>query len=137
MSNELIVAVVPSEVFMSVKPVVWDETKREHVRVESLVSREEWCSIRSDRRAILERFPGAVYMMPLPLDSVWDPPSERDLDLSRRGATKQRAAHAEACRKSLHAFLNTKLARLDQMVRTGWWILGKARVRVSVFDSMP
>jgi hypothetical protein len=137
MSNELIVAVVPSEIFMFAKPVVWDEAKGEHVRVESLVSREEWWSMRSDRAAILARFPNAIYLIPVPVDCVWDPPSERDLNLRSARAIKQRTAHAQACRKSLQGFLNSKLARLDHMVRTGWWILGKARVRLSVFESAP
>lgn len=137
MSNELIVAVVPSEIFMSVKPVVWDETKQEHVRVETLVSPEEWWPMRGDRAAILKRFPGAIYLMPLSIECVWDQPSERNLNLGSPKATARRAAHADACRKSLQTFLNVKLTRLDQMVRTGWWILAKARVRVSVFESMP
>lgn len=41
-----------------------------------------------------------------------------------------RRAHRNAMRASLEQFLNTRLASLYHMVRTGWWVLGKARVRV-------
>ena len=137
MSNELIVAVVPSEIFMNVKPVVWDDVARKYVPIQTLVTREEWWSLRRSRTAITARFPSAVYLMPIPLDSVWEPPSERDLDLSRPRATRARAKHAAACRKSLASFLNRKLRRLDAMVRTGWWVLSRARIRVSTFESEP
>lgn len=41
-----------------------------------------------------------------------------------------RRAHREAVRRSLEAFLNEHLAQLYFMLRTGWWVLGKVRVRV-------
>jgi hypothetical protein len=33
----------------------------------------------------------------------------------------------------LQAFINERLAKLDGMLRTGWWVMGKARVRVVEF----
>lgn len=137
MSDELICAVVPSETFTYTKAVVWDAAKREDVPIQSLVSSEEWWTLRRDPAAIAARFPNAVYVMRLPIDSVWRQPSEGELDLHRPRATAARAQHAAACRSSLASFLNAKLRRLDGMVRTGWWILAKARVRVSTFESKP
>jgi hypothetical protein len=142
MSNELIVAVVPSETFMFTKPVVWDEDKKESVPVESLVSRAEWSILEGDRAAIAKRFPGAYYALRMPVDSVWEQPAEKNLRDPIAGPPSKRLkearrAHQAAVRASLDAFLNEKLRRLDQMVRTGWWILAEARVRVSRFRGMP
>jgi hypothetical protein len=122
---------------MSAKPVVYDEEHRTYVRVDTLVSRDEWWVMRGDRAAIAKRFPGAIYMMPLPLDCVWDQPSERGLDLDDARNIKRRVKHEAACRRSLATFLNSKLRELDGMVRTGWWILARARVRISIFESRP
>jgi hypothetical protein len=67
--------------------------------------------------------------------SVWEPPEEpralgwhRDPELRRE--------HNERVRQSLEAFCNERLAQLDGMVRTGWWILGRARVRVVEFEDV-
>jgi hypothetical protein len=64
--------------------------------------------------------------------NTWAPPREpsepgwhRDLEL--------RKAHNEAVRQSLERFLNDRLAELDGMVRTGRWILQRARIRVVDF----
>jgi hypothetical protein len=63
---------------------------------------------------------------------VWEPPRE---PIERYGLNwyenpAARRAHRKAMQESLESFLNERLARLYHMLRTGWWVLGKARVRV-------
>jgi hypothetical protein len=63
---------------------------------------------------------------------VWEPPGE---PVDRYGVEwyrnpAARRAHRKAVQESLERFLNERLARLYHMVRTGWWVLGRVRVRV-------
>jgi hypothetical protein len=80
---------------------------------------------------IQKRYPRAFFEFRVPVGAVWLPPAE-----ARRGRLRLTAAwrrgHRERMRKSLAGFINGKLARLSRMVRTGWWVLDEARVRVVV-----
>jgi hypothetical protein len=64
--------------------------------------------------------------------ATWKPPVEpwREHGTDWHKDKKLLKAHTEAVRKSLEDFLNGKLAELDFMLRTGWFVLGKTRVRV-------
>jgi hypothetical protein len=63
---------------------------------------------------------------------VWAPPPEPTDQYGLRWYEhpEARRAHRKAVQQSLEAFLNERLAKLYHMLRTGWWVLGKARVRV-------
>jgi hypothetical protein len=71
----------------------------------------------------------AMTEMGIPEGGIWEPPSEPEVhEWWRKPELRRR--HAEAVRRSLEEFLNGHLARLYHMFRTGWWVLGKVRVRV-------
>jgi hypothetical protein len=73
---------------------------------------------------------------PIPQGGVWEPPGEpRANEWWKK--PELRRAHTRAVRKSLEDFLNRHLAELGRRVRTGWWILGKVRVRVSECRPVP
>jgi len=63
---------------------------------------------------------------------VWEPPPEptEQHGFNWYENPEARRAHREAVRQSLEEFLNEHLAHLYHMLRTGWWVLGKVRVRV-------
>ena len=76
-----------------------------------------------------------------PIDGtdVWEPPSEPTVEHGSRWFENPRArrAHRKAVQESLEEFLNERMSRLYHMVRTGWWVLGKVRVRVVECRSVP
>ena len=78
--------------------------------------------------------------LPVERESVWALPPE-SLALTRgkewHRDPAMRRAHREAVRESLEKFLNAKLAELNFHVRTGWWVLGDVRVRVTKCDKVP
>lgn len=89
---------------------------------------------RMAREEALKKHPRAFWDMHVPYKAVWQPPEEpsgRDA-INWHWDRKQLAKHREVVRKSLEDFLNAKLAQLDQMVRTGWFIVGRARVKVTL-----
>lgn len=114
MGNELIMAAVPSE---SVGGYVWLRAKN---RAERKAAREA--------RQRDEYQPFSLRMS----ESLWRPPEEpwREHGLDWHKDPKVRRAHLKAVRESLEAFLNGHLAQLDGMLRTGWFILGKVRMRI-------
>src|SRR5690348_15791411 len=82
------------------------------------------------REQVLREHPDAFFVWRVPYSALWQPPIE---PYEKYGGYwfKQPAryrAHSEAVKRSLRAFLNRNLERLDQMMRTGYWVLAKARV---------
>ena len=63
---------------------------------------------------------------------VWEPPAEPTERDGFKWYENPEAwrVHRKAVQESLEQFLNERLARLYHMLRTGWWVLGKVRVRV-------
>ena len=74
-----------------------------------------------------------------PAEAVWRPPAKpwREHRLECHKDPVLRRAHLKAVRESLATFLNGHLARLNHMVRTGWFVLGKVRVRVAECRPVP
>lgn len=80
----------------------------------------QWIGAR--RQALLRQHPNAFFQFEVSIGDVWELPRESDSpDLD---------AHGAAVRRSLQAFINERLRRLSRMVRTGRWLLERARVRV-------
>lgn len=89
-------------------------------------------SSRSSRKrtpSSLEFRQRAMTELGIPQGGIWEPPSEPRVHEWWR-KPELRRQHAEAVRRSLEEFLNGHMARPYHMLRTGWWVLGKARVRV-------
>lgn len=89
---------------------------------------------REELEATLVAHPDAFWILHVPRSAVWDPPGESGGLATNRVARK---VHAGQVRHSLLHFLNDKLAELDGMVRTGWWILQRARIRLATFEGQP
>ena len=115
---------------------VTDEHGREHL-VPDLYSREEWSRMIDEQ--VKERHPDAYSKIPLRHLAVWDPPSEpwQEYGIDWHKDPALRRAHREAVRRSLEDFLNGQLAKLYHYVRTGWWVLGKVRVKVTQCRPVP
>lgn len=137
MGYALIVLTVPEETLMdeNLLDVVDDGTGRREVRVRDLYDWDEYQRLRFSGE-LRERHPRAYFKLAVHVDDIWDPPAE-PRGLRTKAGAPMRREHAAAVRRSLEAFLNAKLARLSGMVRTGWWILAEAAVRVSRFKSVP
>ena len=72
----------------------------------------------------------------IPVGGVWSPPAEPETaDWWRKPSLRRR--HAKAVLDSLESFLNGHLSNLNHMVRTGWWVLGEARVKVVACRPVP
>lgn len=91
------------------------------------------------RRRALEENPNAFLMLPVPPSAIWQPPPEpwQEHGSDWHFDPALLAAQNAKVKQSLEVFLNGNLQRLDHMVRTGWWILRKARVRVSTLEEVP
>jgi len=78
-------------------------------------------------------------MLPVPKEAVWRPPDEpfREHGLNWHWDAELLAAQDAAVRRSIARFVNGHLARLDRMVRTGWYIVERVRVMVSEFAHQP
>lgn len=134
MGDALVVAVIPEEVF-SVDCLVTtvddpDDPTRE-VRVRDLYDDATWWALRRDPDAIRRRHPRAHYVVPIGIADVWRPPAEQDQGVFLEDHPVAKARHAKAVKRSLESFLNARIARLAGALRTGWWILDEARVRVT------
>lgn len=94
---------------------------------------------REDVERALRQHPDAFYMMRVPYGAVWRPPEEptdtEGFDWHWRPEIL--AAHREKVRVSLEGFLNRNLAQLDQMVRTVWFIIERARAAIVDFTEVP
>ncbi len=138
MGNELVMCTMPSEMFSFEHLVVWDEKKQDYVRIRDLHSRDEWWPLRRDAVAIERLHPGAHWRFPITPRDLWEPPAEpHGLGAKGKGSRKLLIRHRNAARAGLEAFINTKLLGLGWMIRTGWWILDEAAVRVVRFTDVP
>lgn len=88
---------------------------------------------------ILERHPDACLLVAVRLDAVWDPPREpwREHGAQWHRNRSLRKQHRQRMRDSLERFINGKLEGLSGMVRTGEWVLERARVRVTQMKPVP
>ena len=114
MSDSLVVYTVPDEM------LGWVQRQRETRR-----------RIEADERtsAPLDYRQQAVTEFGIPNAGIWEPPrAPRQREWWRKPELRRR--HDAAVRRSLAKFLNAQLARLDHMLRTRSWMLGKVRVRV-------
>ena len=81
----------------------------------------------------------AFHQLPIGRTEIWEPPEEPTKRYGY-GWYKNRDArreHTAAVRASLERFLNEHLRKLNHMLRTGWWVLGKVRVRVVECKPVP
>jgi hypothetical protein len=136
MGQALIVAVIPEELLS--RDELGDVDPRDlDTWLAALHSDVDWRS--PGQSEVVEHSPGAYLRVPLRYMKVWALPEEpwqvhgpdwhRDPQLRR--------AHHDAVRRGLQEFLNGQLAKLYHMVRTGWWVLGKARVKVTECRPVP
>ncbi len=130
MGNALVMMAVPEESLRFSNLYVLDEETHKPVRL--VQSRGHLTG--KQRDALLEKHPDAFWMLAVPRSAVWEPPPE-PYGLGEKPAL--RAEHTKKVRASLTRFLNSQLASLDRMVRTGWWILQRARVRMTTFEGVP
>ena len=132
MGNALVVMVVPEEVFM-LSNLAEPGPDGTLLRVYKEYPPDKWMWFRRHREHLYAHHPNAGYFLRVTEADVWSPPPEprSRRDIAEVGGGKLRIKHRRAVRASLDEFLNDKLRRLDRMVRTGWWILERARVRVS------
>jgi hypothetical protein len=91
------------------------------------------------RERAFRKHPEAYWMLRVPYSAVWQPPAEpwEKYGHDWHWTAALLTAHRREVRRSLEAFMNGKLAQLDRMVRTGWWILKEARVRISSLKEIP
>jgi hypothetical protein len=96
------------------------------------VPEEAWMIPLGDKRQAEDRHGRRTIWLPIAPGDVWEPPREptERYGFKWHENPEARRAHREAVRQSLEQFLNEHLARLYHMLRTGWWVLGKVRVRV-------
>jgi hypothetical protein len=131
MGNALIVTTV-SEESLDQRFLFESDGKGGETRLCEKYGRERWYALMPDR--LRELHPKAYYRLPMRSVDVWHPPREpRGIDKELR----LRQAHCRAVRDSLEGFLNERLGRLRHMVRTGWWVLGDVRVRVTKCRPLP
>lgn len=135
MGSAFIVTTVSNEL-IGLSPLrIWDPESDESVPIEKPYGRGPWMPLR-EREALVRAHPDAFWMMPIPYSAVWRPPNEPD-DLNWHWQPDARDEHRERVRRSLEAFLNAGLARLDRMVRSGWFIIERARATVTEFADVP
>jgi len=96
------------------------------------VPKEAWMVPMGEKRAPEDRHRRRTISWAIEAGDVWEPPLE---PTQRHGLKwyenpEARRAHRKAVQESLEKFLNEHLAHLYHMLRTGWWVLGKVRVRV-------
>ena len=96
------------------------------------VPEEAWMVPMGEKTTAEDRHGRRTISLAIEAGDVWEPPLEptEQYGFNWHEHPEARRAHREAVRQSLEAFLNEHLARLYHMLRTGWWVLGKVRVRV-------
>lgn len=136
MGQAFVVAVIPEELLGADALFDVDEHGRESC-IRDLYGEAEWN--RLNEEAVRDRYPEAHYRMPAKYLRVWQPPAEpyqeHGLDWHKR--PELRRDHRDAVRRSLQELINGQLAKLYHRLRTGWWVLGKVRVRVAECREVP
>ncbi|SRR5258708_5630186 len=131
MGDALIVMTMAEEGLMQSCLYDWND-KGERVPLTDFYSRDEWRRLRLNRDELLRRHPNAHHVVDIRPADVWDLPEEpwRTKGINWHDKKRYRKQHCNAVRESLEKFINVHLDGLYHMVRTGWWVLGKVRVRV-------
>lgn len=134
MGNALIVLVVPEE---NLTLTGLRERNPETGTLEPLPKDETFrCG---SYEAAVQAHPRAFWTMEVRASDVWFLPEEPHREHGRdwHFDPKLLAAHVEKVRGSLESFLNGRLEQLDDMVRSGWFIIQRVRVRVSELVEQP
>ena len=138
MGNALVVMVVPEEMLPTQGLQVRDPKTRKPTKVRPDGTR--WASP-AQWAKLLREHPDAFWSLDVPRTAVWqlpvEPRAKRTHWYDDPGLV---AKHREAVRQSLESFVNEQLAQLDEMVRTGWWILrlgDRLEIRPTEITSKP
>lgn len=86
----------------------------------------------SDRERVRREHPEAFWIVEVPITAVWDGIDEPPGRSWYRDPGRL-AAHRERVRVSLETFVNGELEGLDEMLRTGWFIIRRARATITEF----
>lgn len=139
MGDALIVTRIPEEALMLES--LYDVNEQlQRVPIADLYPVDEWQRLRQNRSELLRRHPNAFYLVEVRDQDVWENlPEEpwRQLGLDWHKKKGERKKHSDVVRKSLEDFINRQLAGLYRRVRTGWWVLGRVRVRVAECRPVP
>jgi hypothetical protein len=135
MGNALVVMVVPEEMLPTQALCTRDpktgKPRKVHPDGSGWIPAAKWA-------ALLRKHPDAFWPLDVPRTAVWQLPVEPRASRQRwYDDPKLVAKHRRAVHESLEAFVNEHLAQLDGMVRTGWWIVRQARVRVASMEGVP
>jgi hypothetical protein len=130
MGNALIVLIVPEE---NLTLTGLRERNPDTGALESLPKDERFrCG---SYKAAVQAHPRAFWTMDVRASDVWFLPKEHGgrwhFD------PKLLAAHVEKVRGSLESFLNEKLKQLDDMVRSGWFVIERVRAKVIELRERP
>lgn len=87
----------------------------------------------------LDANPDAFWTLEVRTRDVWrlpaEPSEEHGYDWHWDASVL--ATHREVVKHSLESFMNRALEGLDEMVRSGWWILARARAKVAELREVP
>src|SRR5258706_13489648 len=84
-----------------------------------------WVPYEQRQRALRDH-PEAFFVLEVPHSAIWQPPDEPGGASGWHWKPAVLRAHRAKVRRSLESFLNDKLSELDEMVRTGWFIIKRA-----------
>lgn len=87
----------------------------------------------------LKANPDTSWKLDVPASSVWLLPEEPHEKHGTGWHWKARllTQHRATVKKSLEAFVNKHLEELDEMARSGWWIVERIRIKVSEIREVP
>ncbi|MBK8999582.1 MAG: hypothetical protein IPM35_28000 [Myxococcales bacterium] len=91
----------------------------------------------SDRERVRREHPDAFWVVEVPITAVWDGIDEPRGDSRWYRDPEKLAAHRERVRLSLETFVNGALEGLDEMLRTGWFIIRRARATITELVEVP
>lgn len=91
----------------------------------------------SDRERVRREHPEAFWVIEVPITAVWDGIDEPPGGSGWYRDPEKLAAHRERVRVSLETFINGALGGLDEMLRTGWFIIRRARATISELVEVP
>ncbi len=84
-----------------------------------------------------ERVRHAFWVVEVPIGAVWDGIDEPPGGSGWYRDREKLAAHRERVRVSLECFVNGALEGLDEMLRSGWFIVRRARATITEFVEVP
>lgn len=91
----------------------------------------------SDRERVRREHPEAFWIVEVPIGAVWDGIDEPPGGSRWYRDPEKLAAHRERVRLSLEGFVNGALEGLDDMLRTGWFIVRRARATITELVEVP